>query len=143
MDENNLNEENVVENATENFTADVNPNPDPIDNNNVEYTAVPNGNQTSNTEDGTNHPMNIAALVCGILGIAGNCIPYVSSVAWLLAILGIVFGVIGKKYPGAKLGKAGMICGIVGLGLLLLLILLGLILGAAVLSVAGQTVGNL
>ena len=138
MDENN-------NNGGYGYEGEANTNPNPVADeatNNVEYTAVPN-NEQSNVEDGTKHPFNIAALVCGILGIVGICIPYVSNFAWLLAILGIVFGIIGKKYPGAKLGKAGMICGIVGISLLVLLVIATVLLGAAVLGIAGQSLGNL
>ncbi|MBR3281278.1 MAG: hypothetical protein IKI57_05535 [Clostridia bacterium] len=136
MDENNNNGEYGYEGT---------PNSNPVDagtTNNVEYTAVPNNEQT-NVEDGTKHPINIAALVCGILGIVGICIPYVSNVAWLLAIVGIVLGVIGRKYPGAKLGKAGMICGIVGLSLLLLVVIATVVLGVAAFSMLGSSLGSM
>ena len=136
MDENNNNGEYGYEGT---------PNSNPVDagtTNNVEYTAVPNNEQT-NVEDGTKHPINIAALVCGILGIVGICISYVSNVAWLLAIVGIVLGVIGSKYPGAKLGKAGMICGIVGLSLLLLVVIATVVLGVAAFSMLGSSLGSM
>ena len=136
MDENNNNGEYGYEGT---------PNSNPVDagtTNNVEYTAVPNNEQT-NVEDGTKHPINIAALVCGILGIVGICISYVSNVAWLLAIVGIVLGVIGRKYPGAKLGKAGMICGIVGLSLLLLVVIATVVLGVAAFSMLGSSLGSM
>ena len=103
--------------------------------NGVEYTAVPNSG--ASVEDGTTHPINIVGLVTGILGIVGFCIPYVSRFVFAFAIAGIVLGVIGKKYPGAKLGKAGMICGIVGLVIYILLLLLVLVGVAAFLGVAG------
>lgn len=40
---------------------------------------------------------SIAALVCGILGIIGSFIPVVCYFTFVLAILGIVFGVKGRK----------------------------------------------
>ena len=40
---------------------------------------------------------SIAALVCGILGIVGSFIPWVCYFTFVLAILGIVFGVKGRK----------------------------------------------
>ena len=40
---------------------------------------------------------SIAALVCGILGIIGAWIPVVAYVTFILAILGIVFGAMGRK----------------------------------------------
>ncbi len=41
--------------------------------------------------------LSIAALVCGILGIIGSFIPIVCYVTFILAILGIVFGVKARK----------------------------------------------
>lgn len=41
--------------------------------------------------------ISIAALVCGILGIVGSFIPVVQYFTLVLAILGIVFGVKGRK----------------------------------------------
>jgi len=57
------------------------------------------------------------------LGIVGPCIPVVSRFSFILAIAGIVLGVMGKTKPGAKLGKAGMICGIVGIVLWVVIVL--------------------
>ncbi|MCH5279348.1 MAG: DUF4190 domain-containing protein [Christensenellaceae bacterium] len=63
--------------------------------------------------------MSIAALVCGILGIVGSWIPVVCYFTFVLAILGIVFGVKGMKKAketgtGKGLAVAGLVCGIVG-----------------------------
>lgn len=44
--------------------------------------------------------ISIAALVCGILGIVGSFIPVVQYFTLVLAILGIVFGVKGRKAEG-------------------------------------------
>lgn len=41
---------------------------------------------------------SIAALVCGILGIVGSFIPVVCYFTFVLAILGIVFGVKGRSW---------------------------------------------
>lgn len=60
---------------------------------------------------------SIAALVCGILGIVGSFIPIVCYVTFVLAILGIVFGVMGRKraQPGdTGLATAGFVLGIIG-----------------------------
>ena len=45
---------------------------------------------------------SIAALVCGILGIVGSFIPWVCYFTFVLAILGIVFGVKGRKLAPRK-----------------------------------------
>lgn len=60
---------------------------------------------------------SIAALVCGILGIIGSFIPVVCYFTFVLAILGIVFGVKGRKLaqPEQKgLATAGFVLGIIG-----------------------------
>lgn len=91
--------------------------------------------QYNSSTGGSPHPVNIAALVCGILGIIGYC--FLFAVPFLipaLAISGIFLGILGKKYPGAGLGKAGFICGIVGCVIFLLIILLCLIGAASLLS---------
>ena len=48
--------------------------------------------------------ISIAALVCGILGIVGSFIPVVQYFTLVLAILGIVFGVKGRKAEGNDSG---------------------------------------
>lgn len=60
---------------------------------------------------------SIAALICGILGIVGSFIPVVCYFTLVLAILGIVFGVIGRKraQPNERgLATAGLVLGIIG-----------------------------
>ena len=52
--------------------------------------------------------LSIAALVCGILGIIGSFIPIVCYVTFILAILGIVFGVKARKT--ALPGETGAWC---------------------------------
>lgn len=63
---------------------------------------------------------SIAALVLGILGIVGSWIPVVSYFTLICAILGIIFGIKGKKMSAAANGKpsgmatAGFVLGIIG-----------------------------
>lgn len=63
---------------------------------------------------------SIAALVLGILGIVGSFIPVVCYFTLVCAILGIVFGVKGRKMSTAAYGKAsglataGLVLGIIG-----------------------------
>lgn len=61
-------------------------------------------------------PFNVAALTLGILSI-------LTALFWYLAIptgiLAIVFGAKAIKKTGSKIGKAGLITGIVGLALCL------------------------
>ena len=96
-----------------------------MDENNQEFSQV---NQTEQRPQQSNNggSLAIAALVCGILGLVGAFIPGVNSVTWLLAILGIIFGVVSRKTaPPDKRGMAtaGMILGIVSLGLHILAII--------------------
>ncbi len=61
--------------------------------------------------------MSIAALVCGILGIVGGFIPIVQYFTFVLAILGIVFGVKARKTAEDSekgLATAGLVLGIIG-----------------------------
>ena len=64
--------------------------------------------------------LSIAALVLGILGIVGGWIPIVTYFTFVCAILGIIFGVKGRKKSEAIYGKpsglatAGFILGIIG-----------------------------
>ena len=77
--------------------------------------------------------MSIAALVCGISGLATLVLCGIGIVP---AILGVVFGIIGKKkveqsggaLQGRGMALAGAICGAVAIGLFLIwlvLVLLG------------------
>lgn len=61
--------------------------------------------------------MSIVALVCGILGIVGGWIPVVCYFTFVLSIIGIVFGVKGRKAAAENekgLATAGLVLGIVG-----------------------------
>lgn len=61
--------------------------------------------------------MSIVALVCGILGIVGAWIPVVCYITLVLSIVGIVFGVKGRKAAAENekgLATAGLVLGIIG-----------------------------
>lgn len=58
-------------------------------------------------------------MVCGIIAVVGAFIPIVTWVAWLIGILGIVFGALGMKKSketnsGHGLAVAGLVLGIIG-----------------------------
>lgn len=62
---------------------------------------------------------SIVAVICGTAGLIAPVIPFLKHFAFVLAVLGIVFGAIGMKK--AKLGQdslglsvAGLVTGIVG-----------------------------
>lgn len=64
--------------------------------------------------DKNKYVMHIAALVLGIISILTASFWYIVLPTGVLAI---VFGVKSAKRTGSKIGKAGMITGIVGLSL--------------------------
>ncbi len=76
-------------------------------------------NQTAPAKSPSNG-LSVAALVCGLIGIIGSFIPIVKYFTLVLAILGIVFGVIGKKKAAEAgnsntgLATAGLVLGIIG-----------------------------
>jgi len=86
--------------------------------------------------------MAIAALICGVLGIIGSFIPIIQYFTFLLAILGIVFGIKGRRaaLPGqAGIATAGLVCGIVGTAFGLV----GVICAICVLATAGSILSGL
>ncbi len=65
------------------------------------------------------NPFSVVALVFGLIACVGAFIPIVTYVAWLVGILGIVFGAIGMKKSkevnsGHGLAVAGLVLGIIG-----------------------------
>ena len=81
--------------------------------------------------------MSIAALCLGVLGIIGGFIPVVCYFTTICAILGIVFGVKGRKKSIAANGKAsglataGLVLGIIGTAIAALGVICISICGAA------------
>ncbi|MDR1217252.1 MAG: DUF4190 domain-containing protein [Oscillospiraceae bacterium] len=78
------------------------------------------GNYGGNYGGNGGQNISIAALVCGILGIAGGLIPIVQYFTTVLSILAIVFGVKGRREsPPGKTGlaTAGLILGVVAVAL--------------------------
>ena len=63
--------------------------------------------------------MEIAALVLGIIGLAGCFIPSLGWVGTLCGLLAIILGAVGVKKGGANKGKAkaGLILGILSFAL--------------------------
>lgn len=85
----------------------------------------PDNNQNPNQMPGQppindGYSFSVAALICGILGIIGSWIPVVTYFTTVFAILGLVFGLKGRKMSIAAHGKAsgmataGFVLGIIG-----------------------------
>lgn len=97
-------------------------------------------NQAKNNGKG----MSVAALVLGILGIIGGFIPVVCYFTLVCAILGLIFGIIGRKKSVAADGKAsglataGMVLGIIGTGFAVLMVVCAAVCTAALCSWAGE-----
>ena len=83
--------------------------------------------------------MAIASLVLGIVSIVFSAIPGLGLLSWILAIVGIILGALGRKNPEKKgIATAGLVCSIIGL-------ILGIITWlacAAVLGVAGSSLAK-
>ncbi len=76
-------------------------------------------NQEENKMGNQSNGLAIGALICGILGIVGSWIPVVCYFTLVLAIVGIVLGVKGRKNAemtgnGKGLATAGLVLGIIG-----------------------------
>lgn len=65
-------------------------------------------------EKNNNSGLHIASLVLGIISIITAAFWYITLPAGILAI---IFGVKAIKRTGSKIGKAGLITGIIGLSL--------------------------
>lgn len=85
---------------------------------------------------------SIAALVLGIVCIVGAWIPVVCYFTTICAILGIIFGVKGRKLCGdgnKGLATAGLVLGIIGAACAAI----GIICSICVLAAAGSALGAL
>lgn len=84
--------------------------------------------------------MEIAALVCGIVSLAGCWIPGMGWIGSVCGIVAIVLGAISikKDLPKKKLGKVGMILGIISLALGIIMTIVFVACTAAVLNAGGQ-----
>ena len=94
------------------------------------------------TPENDGKAQSIAALVLGILGVIGGWIPVVCYFTTVCAILGIVFGVIGRKKSVAACGKAsglataGLVLGIVSTAIAVLGLVCTAICSAALCAAA-------
>ena len=75
--------------------------------------------------------LSIAALVLGIVAIV--CLSS-GLICIACGVLAIVFGLQGQKRAGKGMAKAGFILGIIALSIYAVVMLLGIILGASIIS---------
>lgn len=79
-----------------------------------------NVNTASQLPPDSGKGFSVAALVLGILGVVGAWIPIVCYVTAACAILGLIFGVLGRQKSKKVLGRAsgvataGFVLGIIG-----------------------------
>lgn len=62
---------------------------------------------------------SVVALICGLLGCVGAFLPIITYFAWVIGVLGIIFGALGMKKSketntGHGLAVAGFVLGIIG-----------------------------
>ncbi|MCH5264307.1 MAG: hypothetical protein J1F02_00295 [Lachnospiraceae bacterium] len=81
-----------------------------------------------------NNNMAVASLVLGIVSVVGLCIPYVSSVTWICAIVGIVLGAKANSVNKTGMGTAGIILSIIGIVLEVIAVIAVIAFGAAIYS---------
>ncbi|MBQ7788977.1 MAG: DUF4190 domain-containing protein [Clostridia bacterium] len=98
-----------------------------------------NNTQVTNTvSDGKG--FSIAALILGVIGVIGSFIPLISYVTAVCAILGLVFGVLGRSRSFEATGKAsgmataGFVLGIIGTSFAVLGVVCSIVCTAAVFS---------
>ena len=77
-------------------------------------------NETSNSPVTERKGFNITSMILGIIAVACFCWWYVSIPC---AIIAIIFSVAGKKDAGKGMGTAGLVLGIIALGLYVLMVL--------------------
>ena len=100
--------------------------------------------QNNNQVTKKSNPFSIVAIVCGILATIGAFIPYTTYVAWIIGVLGIVFGALGMKKAnetntGHGLSVAGLVLGIIGTVIGFIGFLCIVICAAALASVAEES----
>lgn len=112
---------------------------DKEENNIIETTEVVGTEETTQNEVENNDKkgLSIASMILGIVSIllGRNFL-----IAVACGVLAIIFGLKGKKMGGKGMAKAGFITGIIGISLQLLLILIGTMLGLALIGTIGTMI---
>lgn len=112
---------------------------DKEENNIIETTEVVSTEETTQNEVENNDKkgLSIASMILGIVSIllGRNFL-----IAVACGVLAIIFGLKGKKMGGKGMAKAGFITGIIGISLQLLLMLIGTMLGLALIGTIGTMI---
>ena len=93
--------------------------------------------QAENIQQNNKKGLSITSMILGIVSIVWS-FNFLISVA--CGVLAIIFGLKGKKMGGKGMAKAGFITGIIGLSLQVIMFLVGVMLGAAVISSIGTLI---
>lgn len=93
--------------------------------------------QAENIQQNNKKGLSITSMILGIVSIVWS-FNFLISVA--CGVLAIIFGLKGKKMGGKGMAKAGFITGIIGLSLQAIMFLVGVMLGAAVISSIGTLI---
>ena len=93
--------------------------------------------QAENIQQNNKKGLSITSMILGIVSIVWS-FNFLISVA--CGVLAIIFGLKGKKMGGKGMAKAGFITGIIGVSLQLVLILIGTMLGLALIGTIGTMV---
>ena len=93
--------------------------------------------QAENIQQNNKKGLSITSMILGIVSIVWS-FNFLISVA--CGVLAIIFGLKGKKMGGKGMAKAGFITGIIGLSLQAIIFLVGVMLGAAIISSIGALI---
>lgn len=94
---------------------------------NVPYQA-PTGNGNSDKAN----TLQIVSLICGIAGIILSCCT--GYIGIILGIIGLVCAVMGNKQGKHGVGTGGLVCSIIAVVLGLIMVVVGMIFGAALIA---------
>lgn len=83
-------------------------------------------------ESNSANTLQIVGLICGIAGIVlGCCTGYIGIV---LGIIGLVCSIMGNKQGKSGVGTGGLVCSIIAVVLSIIMIIIGLVFGAALIA---------
>lgn len=94
-----------------------------------------NNFETNNNSAAPTNGLAIASLVLGIASILLNCWSKGTLIALIAGIVGIVLSVMAKKKIGPSgMGKAGLICSIIGIVFAVIIFILAIVAASLLLS---------